>query len=83
MRKPRRLRAVPEPIVHPITGLPFDFEHVCKTCVHFTDKTRTLRGNKYRTITCALDPEKRNLADTPGTAWPALPACTRHQRLVD
>jgi hypothetical protein len=64
---------------HPITGLPFDYEHVCNTCVHFTDKTRTNRGVKYRTITCALDPKQRNLADDINTSWAALPACVQHK----
>lgn len=68
---------------HPITGLPFDFEHVCSTCAHFTDKTRSINKVKYRTITCVLDPEKRNLADIHGTAWKALSACTRHKPLAN
>lgn len=64
---------------HPVTGLPLDFEHVCKTCIHFTDKTRSNRGVKYRTTKCDLDPEKRNLADDRSTAWAALSACSQHQ----
>lgn len=64
---------------HPITDLPFDYEHVCKTCAHFTDKTRTVRKVAFRTTRCALDPDDRNLADIPGTVWTALPACAKHR----
>lgn len=63
---------------HPITDLPFDYEHCCNTCIHFADKTRTLRGVKYRTTTCALDPEHNNLADIQDTVFKALPACSQH-----
>ena len=66
--------------MHPASGRPFDYEHVCKTCVHFTDKKRTVRGTRYRTIGCALDPEHRNLDDIQGTVWSAMPACTQHRR---
>ena len=64
---------------HPITGHPINYEKTCATCAMFTDKSRTLRGVKYRTITCALDFEGRNLNDTPGTAWKSLPACSQHK----
>lgn len=67
---------------HPITGLPFDYEHCCNTCAHFTDKTRTTRGIRYRTTRCALDPDQRNLADIYGTAWKALPSCSQHKQLA-
>ena len=67
-------------VTHPITGLPFDFEHVCNTCIHFTKKTRTARGVKFFTTTCALDPQKRNLADDKSTSWHALPACVKHDK---
>jgi hypothetical protein len=70
-------------VKHSITGLPLDFDHVCRTCIHLTDKTRTNRGVKYRTTKCALDPESRNLADISGTVWTALPACSRHQPLAN
>ena len=64
---------------HPASGLPFNYEQVCKTCAHFTDKQRTLRGTKYRQIHCALDPEQRNLNEfDSGTSWSAMPACTSH-----
>jgi hypothetical protein len=63
---------------HPITGLPFDYERCCATCSHFSDKTRTLRGDKFRTIKCALDPQLRNLGNDKSTAWWALPGCTEH-----
>ena len=66
---------------HPVTGKPFDYERVCNTCVHFTDRTRTNRGVKYRTTRCALDPEERNLAVfNDGVSWKAVPACTSHKR---
>ena len=68
---------------HPITGLPFDYEHTCKTCVHFTNKTRSVNKVKHRTIKCALDPQQRNLDSDKSTAWPALPACTQHQQLAN
>lgn len=64
---------------HPITGLSLDYDHCCNTCVHFTDKTRTNRGIRYRTTKCALDSKQRNLADIQGTTWKALPACSQHQ----
>jgi hypothetical protein len=76
--KKRHLRVVTEH-VHPITGLSLDYERCCNTCAHFTDKTRTLRGEKYRTIQCALDPQQRNLDNTPGTTWKALPGCSQHK----
>lgn len=65
---------------HPITDLALDYERCCNTCVHFTDKKRTLRGTVYRTTRCALDPQQRNLADIPGTSWSALPGCAKHKR---
>lgn len=68
---------------HPITGLPFDYDHVCGTCIHFDDKTRTNRGLKYRTTKCALDPQQRNLADDINTSWKAMPSCTRHKPLAN
>ncbi len=71
-----------EPVTHPITGLPFDYDRCCNQCVHFSDKTRTLRGDKFRTIKCALDPEQRNLGNDKTTAWWALPGCTEHRRLA-
>lgn len=64
---------------HPITGKPINYERCCNTCVHFSDKTRTVRGTKYRVTRCAVDPEQRNLADTRGTVWKALPGCTQHR----
>lgn len=64
---------------HPASGRPFDYEHICKTCPHFTDKQRTVRGTKYRDIRCALDPEQRNLAELDrNTSWSAMPACASH-----
>lgn len=64
---------------HPITGEPFDYEKCCKTCRHFIDKTRQFRGVKTRTTQCGVDPEHRNLAEQPSTAWNALPACIKHK----
>jgi hypothetical protein len=66
-------------IKHPVTGLPFDYEHTCNTCVNFTDKTRTVNKVKFRTTKCALDPEQRDLANIKGTAWQSLPACSKHK----
>jgi hypothetical protein len=63
---------------HPITNKPINYELSCKTCVHFNDKTRSNRGIKTRTTTCALDPEHRNLP-WHVTMWSALPACTSHK----
>ena len=64
---------------HPVTDEPFNYNQTCATCVHFTDKQRTVRGTKYRTTRCALDPQQRNLADIKGTVWSAMPACSQHQ----
>ena len=64
---------------HPASGLPFDYEHCCNTCVHFTDKTRTHRGTRFRTTTCAVDPDQRNLDRIGNTMWKAMPACTKHK----
>lgn len=66
--------------MHPVTGLPFNYDACCNQCIHFTDKTRTHRGTKYRTTRCALDPEQRNLDDIKGTVWKAMPGCTSYQR---
>jgi len=65
-------------VKHPVTGRPFDYDLCCNTCIHFSDRTRTNRGVKYRVTRCAVDPEQRNLNDTPGTIWKAVPACTQH-----
>jgi hypothetical protein len=70
-------------MLHPVTSLPLDYEHVCRTCAHFTDKTRSINKVKHRTIRCALDPEARNLADIHGTAWGALPSCTQRKPLAN
>ncbi|GEM_PF-6200942 len=64
---------------HPITGKPFNYDLVCRTCVHFSDKIRNSRSVKYRTTTCALDPENRNLANIVGVSWAAHPACSQHK----
>ena len=74
---------------HPASGLSFDYEHTCNTCQHFADKTRTNRGAKFRAITCALDPDQRNLATAvevvqgvdqlTSTVWKAMPACSKHK----
>lgn len=66
--------------MHPVTGLPFNYDSCCNQCVHFCDRTRTVRKVKYRITRCALDPEQRNLADIPGTVWKAMPGCTEYQR---
>lgn len=63
---------------HPITGLRILSSHICGTCAHFTNRQRQHRGVKYRTITCASDPEGRNLSEDESTSWPALPACEQH-----
>lgn len=64
---------------HPVTGLPFNYDKACSTCALFTDKKRTVRGVKYRTIRCALDPEQRNLADVDiNVVWKSIPACSQH-----
>lgn len=69
-------------MMHPVTGLPFDYDTCCNQCVHFTDKTRQVNKQPVRTTRCDIDPEARNLADIRGTAWKALPGCIRHQRLA-
>lgn len=66
---------------HPVTDEPFDFQHTCRTCVHFTDRERTSHGVKHRVTSCALDPEQRNLAELDGnTVWAAMPACSQHRK---
>lgn len=60
---------------HPVTGFEFDYEHVCKSCAHFT--TRVVK--KVRTTRCALAPER----DTFEGAKPGhCPACTAWQRVM-
>lgn len=39
--------------IHLVTGREVDFEHVCRTCVHYSE--RTVR--KVKVIRCAMAPE--------------------------
>lgn len=39
--------------VHLVTGREIDYEHVCRDCVYYSDRTR----NKVRIIGCRLAPE--------------------------
>jgi len=68
-------------VKHPITGEAFDYEHICKTCIYFHDKTRTVRGTKYRDTRCDHDPKRRNLAEFDrSVSWSSLPACSKHHK---
>ena len=54
--------------VHPVTGAEFDYEHACKTCAHFSKRTRL----KVKTVGCALAPHlDGKLADQNREAFPA------------
>lgn len=39
--------------VHQVTGCEVDYEHACRTCVHYSERTR----QKVKIIGCALAPE--------------------------
>lgn len=58
---------------HPVTGREFDFEHVCRTCKHFSVKTRL----KVKQVCCALAPALDG--ETFGQQRDAFLACDRWQ----
>jgi hypothetical protein len=58
---------------HPVTGFEFDYEHICKTCAHYSERTR----KKIEVIGCTLAPEKDG--ETFDQQRSAFPACTAWQ----
>lgn len=60
---------------HPVTGLPFDYEHACKTCAHFTTRTRL----KRKIVGCDLAPHLDG-DDFDNQVRAAFPACVRWRR---
>ncbi len=62
---------------HPVTGYEFDYEHVCKSCAHFSVVTR----KKVKVVRCALAPEKDG-DKLGGQKREAFPACEAWQRVM-
>lgn len=58
-------------VYHPVTGHPFDYEHLCRTCAHYSVRTRL----KVKQICCALAPEHDG--ETFGQQREAFLACSR------
>ena len=57
--------------VHLVTGREIDYEHVCATCVNYTERTRL----KVKIIGCKLAPELDG--ENFGQVRSAFPACDR------
>lgn len=61
--------------LHPVTGVKFDYEHLCSTCVHFSVRTRL----KVKIHSCAQAPEMEGKT-VPGESRVSLPACVKWKR---
>ena len=62
---------------HPLTGYEFDYQHVCRTCAHFSVVTR----KKVRVVRCALAPELDG-DKLGGQQRDRLPACEAWQMVM-
>ena len=60
--------------VHPVTGAEFDYDHACRTCAHYSERTQ----RKAKIIGCALAPKLDG--ETFGQQRDAFVACARWQR---
>ena len=57
--------------VHPVTGAEFNYDQTCKSCAHFSVRTRL----KVKQVCCALAPEHDG--ETFGQQRDAFVACAR------
>lgn len=62
---------------HPVTGFEFDYERACKSCAHFTVRTR----RKVEQVCCALAPELDG-ETFGGQRRAAFPACEAWQQVM-